>query len=287
MQLRISEEAKTARIRYILVLMISLAGWFSVGGMLTLLLRRLSFFSETKAGIFIVTFVPHLVLLLFLMLLVRYTFREKLTSLVGGKGVRDFLTTVLITLVVIGLTETFSRGNIVYNRTDGWGEKILFLVLSAVLLLPQTLTEEVVFRILPERILSPEERNLGRGRRIILASFCGIFFVLPHLLNTEVTSSSTPVIPLVTYFLWGFLSSLLGTYVHSYVPVWAMHYANNFFSVVIVSAEETTLTGAPLFYDTSEEYSPILIATTLMVFLVVSLFFRYIGKREDKESFSG
>lgn len=287
MLLRISEEAKTAGIRYILVLVISLAGWFSVGGILTLLLRRLSFFSETKVGVFIVTFVPHLVLLLFLTLLVRYAFREKLTSLVGGKGVREFLTTAFITLMVYGLTEIFFLKNIVYNSTDGWGEKVLFLVLSAVLLLPQTLTEEIVFRILPERILSPEERNLGRCRRVLLAFFCGLFFVLPHLLNTEVTSSSTPVIPLVTYFLWGFLSSLLGTYVHSYVPVWAMHYANNFFSVVIVSAEKTTLTGAPLFYDTSEEYSPLLIVTTLLVFLVVSLFFRYIGKREDKESFSG
>lgn len=287
MQLKVSEETKTARIRYILVLVISLAGWFSLGGMLTLVLKRLSFFSETKAGIFIVTFVPHLVLLLFLTLLVRYAFREKLPSLVGGKGTREFLTTALITLLVTGLTEIFSLGNIVYNSTDGWGEKALFLVLSAVLLLPQTLAEEIVFRILPERILSPEERNLSKTRRMFLAFFCGIFFVLPHLLNTEVTSSSTPVIPLVTYFLWGFLSSLLGTYVHSYVPVWAMHYANNFFSVVIVSAEKTTLTGAPLFYDTSEEYSPLLIVTTLLVFLAVSLFFRYIGKREDKESFSG
>ena len=127
MQLKVSEEAKTARIRYIMILVISLAGWFSLGGILTLVLRCLPFFSETKAGIFIVTFVPHLVLLLFLTLLVRYAFREKLPSLVGGKGTREFLTAVFITFAVYGLTEILSLGNIVYNSTDGWGEKALFL----------------------------------------------------------------------------------------------------------------------------------------------------------------
>ncbi len=285
--MRVSEETGRERIRYILVLVISLLGWFSFGGMLTLVLGRLSFFTATKAGVFILTFVPHLVLLLFLTLLMRYVFGESLISLVGKKRIREFPTAALITFLVYGLTEIFSLESIVYNSTDGWGEKILFLLLSVFLLLPQTLAEEVVFRILPERILSPEERNLDREKRIFLSLFCGLFFVLPHLLNTEVTSSSAPLIPLFTYFLWGFLSSLLGTYLHSYTPVWAMHWANNFFSVVIVSGEKTTLTGAPLFYDVSAEYSPLLMITTLLVFLVVFLVFSFVGKREDKESFSG
>ena len=283
--MRISEENNVQRIRYILILVISLLGWFSLGGMLTLLLRRFTFFKETKAGIFILTFVPHIVLFLSLEFLARYVLRKKLADLVGKKSIKAFLTAFLITLIVYSIAEIFSLESIVYNSTDGWEEKILFLLLSAFLLLPQTFAEEVIFRILPERILSPEDRKLGRTRKIFLALFCGFFFVLPHLLNTEITSSSNPVIPIITYFLWGFSASFLGTHIQTYVPIWAMHYANNFFSVVIVSAEKTTLRGAPIFYNMAGEYSPILIIKTLLLFLAVFLCHSNDRKRKDKDSF--
>ncbi len=273
------------RITYTLVLILTLLMWFFAGGFLSALLYRIPFFRAEKAGVFIRTFVPHAVMLFTLSFSMRNLFQKSALSLISENGVdvKKFLTAAAITIIIYTFSEIIAGENIIPNTEDSKGEKILFLFLSIVLFLPQTLVEEAVFRALPEKIWTVNGRTMKIWEKMTLCVLCGIFFVLPHLMNKEVTSSSSPLIPLVTYFLWGFLSSLLGLYSRSYTPVWGMHWANNIFSVCIVATKGSTLEGAPLFYTTSSSYSPSLIATLSVLFLIIFILEAVSEKKRKRD----
>lgn len=269
------------RLKYLLTLILALLMWLFPGGVLSSLLYSISFFRQNRVGVFILTFIPHIVLFLTLMVIYKKVFNIKITNALGReeKKVGRFIRDALITLFVFSSFSFITREDIVYNSGDSAIIKLIFFLLAFFLLLGQTITEEIVFRVLPERILSPLGEKLSILRRILLALACGIFFVIPHLMNTEVTSLENPVIPLVVYFLWGTFSSFLSTTLNSYTPAWAMHFMNNLYTVSFVGSKGSTLLGAPIFFSSSEEVSPVLIVAITVLFPLVFLFESYITKR--------
>lgn len=266
---------------YLFILAFTLFTGLVPGGLISYSLSYIPFFAENRAGLFISVFTEHFVMLLTLELFLSKLFGKSVVTFVCGerKSAGRFILIVLLTTAVYIIPELLTGKDSVVNSTDSAGMKILFLLLSIIFFLPQTLLEEALFRALPERIFSPlgEERRLPG--KILLAFVCGFLFILPHLYNAEVTTLE-PLIPIVTYFLWGFLSSLLGQYEHSYLAVWAMHYANNIFSVTAVGMEGTTVSGAPFFYTEKTSFSPLLPVTISMLFLVVYLFDKAAEKRK-------
>lgn len=266
------KESDNDRIKYILILLITLFMWLSLGGMLLSLLGRTYFFSSTKIGSFILAFVPHLVMLASLEGLLRIFFHRGILSYIDDKlNTPEFIKVSLITLVIYILYSLISFKTIKRSE-ESLSEFLVFLLLSLVLFIPQTLAEEVVFRVLPHRIWSPEKRKLGTKENIAFSLLLGVFFLLPHLMNVEVTGSSDfPFVQLCVYFLWGGLASLLSLYTLSYTSVWAMHYMNNLFSTTIVGGVNTTLSGAPLFVDSRTYCSPLLILLIIFLFLIIFL----------------
>lgn len=264
---------------YLFILVFTLFMGLIPGGFISYSLSYIPFFAENRTGLFISVFTEHIVMLLTLELFMRKLFGKSVVTFVCGeeKNAGKFILIVLLTIVIYTIPELIAEKDSVVNSIDSAGMKILFLLLSAVFFLPQTLLEEALFRALPERIYSPRGEERRTGGKLLLALICGILFILPHLYNVEVTSFY-PLIPIVTYFLWGFLSSLLGQREHSYLSAWAMHYANNIFSVTAVGMKGTTVVGAPLFYTESTSFSPLLPATISLLFLVVYL----LDKRADK-----
>ncbi len=276
------DERESLRLKYIFTLLLSLIMWLFPGSALTFILEKTSLFSSTKEGRFILAFVPHTLMFLSLLYASKRLLNIKILDLMGRKrNWKRFLTISLLTLIVLSLFSLFNKDAIVYNNDDSIGIKFLFLLLSLVLFLPQTLTEEIVFRVLPAVIYSPVERKLNKKEALFVSLLSALFFTLPHISNTEVLTSDNPLITLSVYFLWGLLSSLLAFYSSSYIPSWAMHYANNLFSVVVVSEEKTTLNGAPLFYDTKDTsfFLPLLIVA---LFLVIFTFEDLMRRREDE-----
>ncbi len=270
---------------YVLILVFSLFMWISAGGMLTFLLSRIPFFSSTAEGAFILVFIPHLVSALTLSFLLKFfTGRSALFFIRGEKrDVRAFLSAAFITFTIYFLFQLPEAGNLVCNKEDSWCDKAVFLLLSLLLFLPQTFHEELVFRVLPERIAFPEGGKKTRTKRLVLAFLSALFFLLPHLLNREVIASPVPVIPVLVYFSWGFLSSFLSSSTGSYRSAWAMHYMNNIFSTVFVSGRKTTLSGAPLFYEEKEGYSPLLIVLVYVLFLCVYIMERIAGRKREED----
>lgn len=266
------KESDNDRIKYVLILLITLLMWLTLGGILLSLLKRTYFFSSTKIGSFILVFVPHLVMLASLEGLLRIFFHSGILSYIDDKlNTSEFIKVSLITLVIYILYSLISFKTIKRSE-ESISEFLVFLLLSLVLFIPQTLAEEVVFRVLPHRIWSPEKRKLGTKENIVLSLLLGIFFLLPHLMNVEVTGASYfPLVQLCVYFLWGVLASLLSLYTLSYTSVWAMHYMNNLFSTTIVGGANTTLSGAPLFTDSRTYCSPLLILLIIFLFLIIFL----------------
>lgn len=257
---------------YLFILVMTLFTGLIVGGFIFLALSYIPFFAENRAGIFISIFTGHIVMLLTLELFLRKLFCMSVVTFVCGKekNALRFILIVLLTTAVYTTAELIEGKESVVNSADSAGMKILFLLLSLILFLPQTLLEEALFRALPERVFSPVGEERRTAEKLALALISGLLFILPHLYNAEVTTHK-PLIPIVTYFLWGFFSSLLGQYEHSYLTVWAMHYANNIFSVTAVGMKGTTVTGAPLFYTEKTSFSPLLPVTISILFLVVYL----------------
>ena len=283
--MKVLSDKERMRITYTLVLILTLLMWFFAGGFLSALLYRIPFFRDEKAGVFIRTFVPHAVMLFTLSFSLRNLFNKNVLSLICDSGIdaKRFLAAAAITIIVYTLSEIITGENIVLNTEDSAGGKFLFLLLSLFLFLFQTLAEEAVFRALPEKIWSPDGRKLKIWEKPVLAFLCGIFFTLPHLMNAEVTLSPSPLIPILTYFLWGFLSSLLGLYSGSYTALWAMHWANNTFSVCGVATKGATLEGAPLFYTTSSQYSASLPATLSVLFLIIFILETAMKRRRKSD----
>ncbi len=273
-------EKEALRLKYIITLILSLLMWIFPGGAISYMLCTLPFFQTNRTGVFILTFVPHIVLLLTLIVIFRFGLNMRITSLVGSddKKAKKFIRDSLIALIILSFFSVITREGIVYNSEDTALDKLFFFLLASILLPGQTLAEEIAFRVLPERILSPEGEKLTLLKRLLLSIFCGIFFLLPHIKNVEVTSLSNPTIPLLTYFLWGALSSFLSTTLKSYIPAWAIHFANNLYSVSFVGSKNSTLIGAPLFFS-PDGISPLIIVVVIVLFLLVFLFESYITKR--------
>lgn len=267
-------EGERLSLKYIIILLLSLVMWFFLGGAASFLLSSLHFFSSVRVGSFILVFVPHIVMFLTLLLSSRIILKKSIFKLIDADGVsiKTFITISSITLIVLSLFSLINREAIVYNKSDTPGDKIVFLLLSLLLFLPQTAAEELVFRVIPEKIYSSTKEELNRIEKLSIALFSALFFTLPHLYNIEVSSSPDPILTLSVYFIWGFLSSSLALYFSSYTPFWAMHYANNLFSVVIISGTETTLSGAPFFYDTSNVTSSFLPLLIIVLFLIIFIF---------------
>lgn len=282
-QLKTLDEKVKLSLKYILILLASLVMWLIPGGMLMALLSRFSFFTTTEEGAFLLVFVPHIIMFITLSIMSYLLLGKSILKLVDENGIskKGFITISLLTLIILSLSSLFSKETIIYNNNDTMGRKIVFLVLSLVLFLPQTLSEELVFRLLPAKIYSSAKGQLNEIEKIAVSLFSALFFTLPHLYNTEVLSSSRPVLTLSVYFIWGFLSSSLALFLSQYTTSWAMHYANNLFSTVIISGSGTTLIGAPFFYNTNNDTSPYL--PLLIIFLFSVIFIIEFSMRRNKD----
>ncbi len=267
-----SRESYETRVQYTLILLVSLFVLIFPGSLISFLLSGVDFFSSTKAGVFILAFVPHLLTAAAVEILLRFFFHRGMLSYVERRiNIWRFIRTVLVSLLLYSLYSLLSLKYIERNEVDA-GSFLLFLTLSIVLFLPQTLTEEIIFRVLPHRIFFSCGGNQSIGKKIAVSVFCGLFFLLAHIYNTEVLSSSNlPVVQFLFYFLWGFLSSLFSLHFLSYTSVWGMHYANNLFSTAAVGGVNSTLVGCPLFIDSRTYSSPLLLLLISLLFLIIFL----------------
>ncbi len=264
-------EENQLRVKYILITLVSLFSWFFLGGMVS---YKLSLSINGKLQRFILLFIPHVILFLSLFISVKVILKRPLLSLISEKkiNIKEELLVAVITLLVIGFFSLFSYKTIIRNSDTSSNEKLLFFLVSLPLLLVQTLSEELLFRVLPLKIYSPQKKTITKKEIILLSIVEGVIFLLPHLSNKEVLESQNNIYAVMTYFLWGFGACFISLYYSSFASGWVMHFANNLFSSSIIGSVNSTLKASPLFVDTSTSYSPLILVNTIVLFFVIFFF---------------
>ncbi len=152
-------------------------------------------------------------------------------------------------------------------------EHLMLLPLVLVLTPIQTSSEEVVFRVLPIRVVQGGRLRRGAMRNILACVLSAILFTAPHLSNRELGSADNPAIVLVFYALFGGLVTALSIASGGFEPALAIHAANNLFVALICNYQGSSLPSLPLLTTTKAIGTPLdllqLIIGLLMVFLVV------------------
>lgn len=258
------------RLDYLFVLLLSIFSWFTIGGILSIILE--SFFSS-PFSLYIIAFVPHIVLFITLIILSKALLKRPLLSLIkeGRLDLKKDALVFIFSLIILSLLSLFESDKITpYIGTN----KIVFLLLSIILFIPQTLSEEIAFRALIIKAIRPKRKV----SKFLTALLGGLIFTLPHILNREVVENSTPLFPLLTYFLWGFLSFLLYFYSNDLESCLVLHYANNLFCSSIVGNTSSTIFSSPFFVSTSS-YSSILLLVSPLLLFSVTFFLEFLFNR--------
>lgn len=135
----------------------------------------------------------------------------------------------------------------------------------------QCIAEEMIFRVLPARIIYKDrlpDRLLASLPLIIIT---GILFTLPHIGNREVRESSQMLLPILCYFLWGGLAAFISVATDGFEAAAAMHIANNLYIALIVNYEGSSMPTQSIFKAKPAGSMDTLIET-VVVFAVIYLF---------------
>ncbi len=153
-------------------------------------------------------------------------------------------------------------------------QKLLMLVLVLVITPIQTSSEEVLFRILPVRIVTGKNLAVGKLHSLLASLFSALLFALPHLSNRELAQAQSPAIVLGYYALFGFVVTYLSLQSGGFEIALAVHAANNLFVALICNYQGSSLPSLPLFESTRA-----LGTWTDLAQLVAGLFFVWLACR--------
>jgi CAAX amino terminal protease family. len=140
------------------------------------------------------------------------------------------------------------------------------MLLSALFIPFQTLTEEVLFRLFPLLLalrLGLEKKSVKWGMVIL----SGTFFALLHLSNPEAVYEGA----MLYYLLWGFFSAFIAIQSGGIEATFALHTANNLFAAVMLTYPDSVLPQTALFTRSSFYTAKELIAFELISFVIISI----------------
>lgn len=265
-----------------IVIFLTLICWMVIGPIISLFILSLDIFNTDflhDLGRYLIAHIPYILMFLSIFLGSRLILRQRLTNLIVGKkhGYRwkYFFQVFGIYILLLSLFSLIEFKTIVLDRTPF--SKRMLILLPILLLTPmQALSEELLFRALPARLVYQYSfpKNIFSSLPIIFAS--GFLFLLPHLNNPEVKLS---VFSIIYYFLWGALAMALGIYTDGFEAPIAMHIANNLYIALIVNYSESSMPTHAIFINKATKASSIIVLETILVFLIIFLFSYNLRKK--------
>ena len=124
-------------------------------------------------------------------------------------------------------------------------KKVLMLALVVAITPIQTSSEEVLFRILPIRIVTGKTLGVSPLHRFWASLFSALLFALPNLGNRELAQAQSPSIVLGYYALFGFLVTYMSLESGGFEIALAVHAANNLFVALICNYQVSSLPSLP------------------------------------------
>lgn len=234
---------------------------------------------------FFIVIAPYLLTFIALLLSSNFLLRTKIRKLITGERDKLNLRFAFLVFAIYFLAEgIFSLIGIrdIELSPSTLKEKLMMFLPILILIPMQSIVEEVIYRVLPLRIIyknNPPKTLLG-SLPIILVS--GVLFLIPHLANQEIRMNSDSILAMIYYVLWGALAMALSIYTGGFEAPIAMHAANNLFIAYIVNYPNGALPSAPIFINTNTLNSPILTLIETVVVFAIIFAFSYIVKRRKK-----
>lgn len=254
----------------IIVLFISILFW-SIGQLISIYLLKDGISGLCK---YLVIHIPYVFLFLSLYLGSNFILKTKLMILITGRRKYRILYSVevaLIYLLFLIVISLINHKNIELNPSS-LTYKLSFLIPVLILTPMQSLSEEILFRALPARIIYKD--NLKPS--VLASILSGIVFVIPHLGNIELTRGT--LYSILYYFVWGSLALSLALYTRGFEAPVAMHIANNLYIALIVNYKNGSMPTSALFVDTTENIGFSVVLEALVIFAIIFAFSRKVLK---------
>ncbi len=239
--------------RVLSVIAVSLFCWLIPGSIAAVLFQRaatgLHGLPEDAAA-YVYLHIPYIFLFLSMLLgthlLLHTDFR---TILSGSSGVfrrSVFWKAFLIYIALMAAAALIRGKSMHFNRIN---QAVLLLNAIPVLLLTpmQALSEELLFRVMPLRLVTKEKMPESLIASLPLIIISGLLFALPHIGNREVAEASNALLPVICYFLWGAGAMFISIATDGFETAAAMHIANNLFIALVVNYEGSSMPVHTLF----------------------------------------
>ena len=199
---------------------------------------------------------------------------EKIT----GKIDKKLFVCIFLTLIFVSLIFSIRERGI--ERNDVSFHRILLSTLISVLFIPmQCYSEELIFRIIPQKMMSN-----GFSSRIwekaAISVISSLFFALLHLPNSEAKLFNSQAVSFMYYFISALFLCLISL-------MDAYHTANNLFIAVIISRKDAaTIPSEPFFFfcgNFESLNSIISLAWAMIITIAIILIYKKGQKRGKKE----
>lgn len=148
---------------------------------------------------------------------------------------------------------------------------------AVIILTPmQAAAEEIFFRSIPLRIAYGERMPARLAESLPFIIFSGVFFLLPHLGNREVSASAS-ILPLLYYFSWGALAAFLAIASEGFEATAAMHAVNNIHIALFVNYSSSSMMTEALFINSVLPSDIISIIAVYIVFAATFIALKRTG----------
>ncbi len=183
---------------------------------------------------------------------------------------------VFIAVCSLSLASSLLEGSIIKNRLP-LSTLLLSFLISIIFIPLQCTAEEIIFRILPQKILLRNSFDSPWIMKSLTALLSSAFFSSLHMANSEALLFESRALSFSYYFLSGALLCTLTYIERGYTSAISYHTANNLFVTIVMNrAEESTLASSPFFLRAGDfnDYSSIfsLIAAIIVTVTVVTLY---------------
>ena len=160
-----------------------------------------------------------------------------------------------------------------YAWGPGTGKEKLAMLVPTLLITPiQTSSEEVLFRILPVRVLC--KGNLAKKTKTVLGAslLTMVLFTSVHLANQEIAHAEQSLYVLLFYGIFGFAVTFISLKTGGFEFALAVHAANNLFIALIATYRHSSLPSYALL-QSNREVGTIMDVVQLVVSLSLAAFF--------------
>ena len=204
---------------------------------------------------------------------------ERISDLTGKIEPRLF---IIITIFIFAIS---SLRSIIDGKVQPSGENaaniLISLIISLLFIPAQCLIEELIFRIIPQKIALRNSFNSTTLEKVAVTAISSAVFSFLHLGNSEALLMGSHWASFIYFFLSGAFLFTLTFIEKGYTSAIAYHTANNLFIAVVINIKDAaTIPSYPFFFSERNLAPAETITSLVLTMLMVSAIVMAYKKRQ-------